>query len=59
MEATTVFSFRRHFRPFLFDLFNVLEGMSIYILNDDENDDARVDVPSYVQMYKIRTCACP
>lgn len=47
MEATTVFSFRR--RPFLFDLYIVLEGMSIYILNDDEKNerDARVNVPSY------------
>lgn len=35
VEAVTVFSLR-HRRPFLFDLYHILEGMSTYILHDDE-----------------------
>ncbi len=51
VEAATVFSFRRrHYRPFLFDLYRVLEGVCLYsyqtMTMKKEKDEER-DVPFY------------
>jgi hypothetical protein len=58
MEAITVFSFRRRRRrPFLFDLYHVLEGICIYILNGDEKKKKKGgNVPSYTFNRRGRVC---
>ena len=49
VEATTVFSFRRrHRRPFLFDLYHVLEGVCLYLYQTMTAKKTREkDVPFY------------
>ena len=61
VEAKMVLSFRRRRlrRPFLFDLYHVLEGISIHISNeDDEKKRKNEDVPVYTYE-KMRTHVCP
>ena len=63
VEAKMVLSFRRRRplrRPFLFDLYHVLEGISIHISNDDDKKKRKneEDVPFYTYE-KMRTYVCP